>query len=382
MASSPPMNVFNPLSQASAWVAMFGAPVVSTVTPDVSVAFSTTTETVPYTYIVISVSTAFSTLQETVTSYTTLYETVTSFTATSVSTVSTVVTATAQPAKKKKRSHIKRGKVCKAKSSTSSALPSSSSSSAPVVISSAPAITSTTSSAPLFTIAPSCGSQEEYSSACSCIGAVSRTSTVTAPAEVSTSTVTETTSAAVSSVSTSIVTVIRTSTVTAPALSVTLTAISAGIFLTTTTATSTTIAAAPTETSKIIVTNGANAGKYIYVLSSTNAYANLNTGSAGAPLFTIPSGGGMLSLASNPSKQLYLYLPGVSAGTLYFQTATYAAINGDFPVTCTLSDTRVLSCKTPARTWNTISLCNAYLKMSDAGWSPSVCSPLTLQLSA
>ncbi|KAK3685839.1 hypothetical protein B0T22DRAFT_518159 [Podospora appendiculata] len=356
MTGAAPLNVFT-RSQASACVAMFGSPVVSTVNPAVSVAFSTTTETVPYTDIVISVSTTFSTSQETVTSYTTLYETVTSFTATSVSTVSTVVTAAPQPAKKK-RSHNKRGKVL------------SNSSAAPAVISSAPAITSTSSSsapaisstttssaAPLFPIAPNCPSRDEYSSACACIGAVSSTSTVTAAAPVSTSTVTETTSTAVSSVSTSVVTVIRTSTVTAPVQATTLTATSAGLFLTTTTATSTTTPAAATQTAKVIVVGGASAGKYLFF---NGGYVQLTTNAPSGETITIPSAGGPISLLSNPNKQLYLYLPGVSAGTLYFETATAAANNGDLLAICTAAaGTGIITCGTP-----------------------SVCNPLTLKLSA
>ncbi|OTB04158.1 hypothetical protein M426DRAFT_164247 [Hypoxylon sp. CI-4A] len=103
----------NPLAQYSACTSTFGAPVTSTVTPDVDVIISTLVDTVSYTDIVVSTSTTYSIYEVITTLYTDAFATITETSATTTTTTDTTIVATVTPLKKK------RG-ACKPKTSSSS----------------------------------------------------------------------------------------------------------------------------------------------------------------------------------------------------------------------------------------------------------------------
>ncbi|KAL2126702.1 hypothetical protein VTI74DRAFT_380 [Chaetomium olivicolor] len=215
----------NPLAQFNACTSIFGSPTATTVTMPAETVFSTTTLTMSYTDIIVPVSTASSTNYVTSTSYTQMLEIATEYSSTKTWMVNEVVTL--QPTPTPKRALKRRGK-CGAKTS--------------------PSILTTSSAAP-YPIASNCPSLDEYSSACSCINAVSSTATVTVPAPDTTSVVTVTESSIVQvTTSASVVTVIVPTTVVEPATS-TITSTTTKLFETTITVTSTT-APTPTATYK------------------------------------------------------------------------------------------------------------------------------------
>ncbi|KAJ4290798.1 hypothetical protein N0V88_006548 [Collariella sp. IMI 366227] len=209
-----------PIAQFEACASMFGAPATSTVYAAANIVFFTTTLTIPYTDIIVPVSTAFSTKTVTSTSYTEVLEVVTKYSSTRIATVTTVVAPPTQPTKRAVR---RRGKCGGPKTSSTTSSVSTTSSITP--------------SGPT-PVASGCLNVKQYSSACSCIYAVSSTAIVTEPASTSTSVVTITETSTIPVTSTSVITVVVSSTVVEPATS-TVTSTLTTLFETTTTVTST-----------------------------------------------------------------------------------------------------------------------------------------------
>ncbi|KAK4035343.1 hypothetical protein C8A01DRAFT_48439 [Parachaetomium inaequale] len=344
-----------PVAQYEACVAMFGSPSTLTITLPADVVFSTTTATVPYTDIIVTLTTTSSTQYETLTTYAEVVEIVTEYSSTSVAVVTEVVTASATSvAPIKKRSHRKRG--CRR---SSSSLSISSPSSSPA----------TTSSA-----LPNCANPEEYSSACSCIYAVSSTVTLTNSVPAATVTITE--SSAISSTSTSVVTVVVSSTIVVPATT-TVTSTTTALYETTTTVTSTTTPVAPTQSSYLVIDNGPQHGKYLSVVSGYVQYTN--AGVSAATRFNLLTAGGQPSLDSDPTAKLFLHQSSSAVGVLYFERDAAAAGFNDLAVTCTLVS-GVVSCSTPSRGFDTLFSCGAYLYMAKSTWSQSGCTAVKFRM--
>ncbi len=341
-------------------------------TAPASIVVSTTTITVPYTDIIVSTSTAFSTVDETLTSSIQVFETVTDFTATSVSTVTTQATAPAVTYLKKRGPKRKR---CKVKSTqTSTSTPSEPSlDSTTVSASSAPSTTS--SPAPLFPIASQCLNLEQYSSACSCIWAVSGTTIQTYQDPASTSVVSETiTSTATPSVSTSIVTVIVTESVTS-LVTTTATTTVGGIQDATTTVTSTTTPFAATQTAHL---RTVPLNRLITVSGQYVQYDYSNTG-IGATLEVVTATG-RVNLVGQPSITLWVRTPTVNYGVLWFQAASGATAS-DQAVTCFPDSSGSLTCAATGGAFNTVFSCGAYMYLGRSTWTQAGCTKVTFKLS-
>ncbi|KAJ4292313.1 hypothetical protein N0V88_005945 [Collariella sp. IMI 366227] len=278
----------DPVEQYSSCVSMFGSPTTVTMTLLGDVVLSTTTATVLYTDIIVTPSTTLYTDYATETSYAEVVETATGYSATSVATVTEVVTAPTSPVQSsapvKRRSHKKRG--CQPRSSS--------------------VLSSTTSSA-TPSAAPNCADLAEYSSACSCINAASSAITVTTSIPGATEVVTVTESSTVASTSPSAVTVVVSSTVVVPATTTVTTTVT-GLFKTTITVTSTTTPVPPTQTAYLVATGGLAKDKYLKVANGYLQYDYGNAGVSVAERFNILTAGGPLSLASNPEFKLYDWL--------------------------------------------------------------------------
>ncbi|KAL2135487.1 hypothetical protein VTI74DRAFT_8346 [Chaetomium olivicolor] len=241
----------NPVAQFDACFSLFGAPRTVTITSPGETVLSTTTLTVPYTDIIVPVSTSVSTNYVTSTSYTEVVQTVTEYSSTSVATVTQVVSRLAN------RAVWRRGKCGTKPSATSTVL-------------------STSSAAP-FPIASNCPSLEEYSSACVCILAASSTATVTEPVPSSIVTVTETSTVPLTS--TAVVNVVVPTTVVMPATS-TITTTTTEIFQTTTTITSTVIPS-PTYVSQVVRNPGFDVPGEAWTPANGNAlYVGAGAGNA------------------------------------------------------------------------------------------------------
>ncbi|KAK0666984.1 hypothetical protein QBC41DRAFT_374988 [Cercophora samala] len=353
--------------QFSSCVAQFGSPVVSTVTPTETI-FATATTTVEYIDIIVSLTTATSTLEGTLSSYESLVQTATEYTTTNVVTISTTVTANPAPSSLKK---MRKRRGCTRRSSstltqietvTTTEL-SEPSTTEPETNTETETITSTASAAPV------CSDEAEYSSACSCIGAVSGvTETVTATADISTSTIYETVSSAIPSISESVVNVVVTTVVVKPATVTTTTTVSTNL-QTTTTATT---VAQPTQQAKLVLANGPRQGRYLTIVNSYVQYDINNVGAAvGAQFGFAPSG--QPWLASNPDVKLYSTQTSSVVGALYMETAAQAAGKGDVAVTCNVDENGVMSCGIPSREFTKVFSCGAYLYIAKASWAQSGC---------
>ncbi len=353
---------------------------------------STATVTVPYTDIIVTVSTTESTSYETTTSYEQILETVTAYSATSIATVTEVATAPTAGFVKKRSNKKKRGcNKTSSQVSTESTPEATSTSDATSTEStpeatSTPDVTSTTDAASttdatsltsaLFPVASNCADLAEYSSACACINAVSSTVTVTATPAASTEVTTVTESSAIPSTSTSVVTVVVSSTVVVPA-ETTLTATSTGLYQSTVTVTSTTTPVAPTQTAFWKVTNGGAAGKYVKVANQyvQYDYGGTNTGTK----FVALTAGGQVALASDLTQKLYVHTPSANYGVLYFETDS-AAGSTDKVVSCSIAND-VVSCSALSTSYDTIFQCGAYLYLGKSTWVQSGCTIVKFQLS-
>ncbi|KAK3984283.1 hypothetical protein QBC44DRAFT_385887 [Cladorrhinum sp. PSN332] len=368
---------FNPAAQFSACTSLFGAPAIVTLTDLPDVILSTSTATVPYTDIIISTSTAYSTVHETSTSYVQVPQTVTEFTATRVSTETVQATAPAVTFLRKRDGKLKKRGGCKPKSSSSSSVATSSSEEPATTTSSEEPLTTTSTEEPSTTSsAPNCIDLEQYSSACSCIGAVgdaTQTATVTDAAP--TSLITETvTSTAPASTSTSVITVIVTETQTQLATTTATTTLRT-IKDTVETATSTIPGGiAPTITA-LFRTSPLN--RLVTVVNQYVQYDYGNTGS-GARLQVVSSSG-RVSLANKPSDTLWVRTPTVNYGVLWFQPPS-GATGTDQEVTCMPDNQGVLSCATANGVFNTVFSCGAYMYLGRPTWVQSGCTKVSFTL--
>ena len=322
---------------------------------------STATVTVPYTDIIVTLSTTESTAYETTTSYEEILETVTAYSATSIATVTEVATAPTAGFVKKRSIKKKRG--CGKTSSQSST------ESTPEATSTADATSSTSA---LFPVASNCADLAEYSSACACINAVSSTVTVTATPAASTEVTTVTESSAIPSTSTSVVPVVVSSPVVVPA-ETTLTATSTGLYQSTVTVTSTTTPVAPTQTAYWKLTSTSR------FLSVNNQYAQYNYTNTLIPTKLVAlTAGGQVALASDRTQKMYVRTPTINYGVLWFQADT-AAGSTDKVVTCTVGD--VVSCSVPSAGFDTLFNCGAYIYLGKSTWVQSGCIVVKPQLS-
>ncbi len=332
-------------------------------TPDV--VQSTTTETVPYTDIIVTLSTSESTAYTTITQDEEVIEMYTKYSATNIVTVTMVVpspTPAFEPTMKR-RSHKKRG--CGRPSST-----------AP---SSTPVETATPSStSALYPIASNCPSLEEYSSACACIAGPT---TLTAAPATSTEIVTVTERSAVPSTSTSIVIVVVSSTIIESGSQTITVTVPGGVYQTTTTVTSTSTPAPPTQTAHLAIEGaGPNGGKLLKV---ANGYLiPESTPSPNPQEFLLTTAGGQPVLASDPSVKLYLRSPTTTVALLYFETESNAVQNGDTALTCNVPDDGYLACSAPSRGMSVMLNCGAYLYLATPTASIFGCNPVKFKLSA
>ncbi len=337
---------------------------------------STNTVTVPYTDIIVTVSPTELTSYATSTSYAEVVETVTAYSATSITTVTEVVTAASagtQPTKRKRgRGHRKRD--CKPSSSSlptasTPAVTPSPSATETTSSSAEPAVTS--SSSALYPIASNCPSFEEYSSACSCINAVSGgTTTITIEFPTGTTWVDVTESAAVPSTSTSVVTVVVSSTVVVPATT-TVTTTTTGVFQSTTTVTSTTTPVAPTQTAYLSINDGTSAGKYVVLTGVKLIYSSDAT--AGTLLFAFPTAGGQPALADG-TRKMYVdsnFIVGNQGSSLIMQTDAVVSANAWYkPVTCDI-DGDIVTCSAPSVGASLMYLCGTYIYLAKPTYTPS-----------
>ncbi|KAK4458977.1 hypothetical protein QBC42DRAFT_290003 [Cladorrhinum samala] len=354
----------NPAAQVSACVSQFGSPATVTLTNIPDVVFSTSTVTVPYTDIIISTSTAYSTVLEAATSYLEVPETVTEFTATRVSTETIVATQPAVTFYRKRDAKIKKRGGCKPRGS------STASSEEPLTTSeSAIEEPSTTSSA------PNCVNLEQYSSACSCIGAVSdATQVVTLSDAVPTSFITETfTSTAPASISTSVVTVIVTETQTQLATT-TATKTLETVLDSVETATSTIpggVVLAPTVTAFL----RANPENRLLALDS--GWVRFSTGNAGKVQLVVASG--RIASADSPNDTLVARR---FSATAPYGNMVFTSVRGTFdtPATCVPDKNGILSCATADGVFNTVYSCGTFVYLAPAG-GLSGCTEMSLTLS-
>ncbi|KAM7212827.1 hypothetical protein V8F06_011773, partial [Rhypophila decipiens] len=351
---------FNPAAQVSACVSLFGAPVTVTLTDIPDLVLSTFTLTVPYTDIIISTSTAYSTVQETTTSHVQVPQTVTEFTATRVATETVQATAPAVTFLKKR----KRG-ACKPKSSSLLSSVTTTSREEP-----------TTTEPATTTSAPNCINLEQYSSACRCIGAVSdATQTATLTDAAPTSFVIETvTTTAPAFTSTSVITVLVTEIQTQ---------------LATTTATTTlqtiqdTVETATTTLPGVIaptVTAYFRTSPLNRLITTSGQYVQYDYGNTGVGAkIQVISSSGRVSLVDKPNDTLWVRTPAASYGVLWFQQ-TPGATGTDLPVTCKPDNAGTLSCATENGQFNTIFSCGAYMYLGKPTWVQAGCTKVVFTL--
>ncbi|KAI0900803.1 hypothetical protein F4806DRAFT_168431 [Annulohypoxylon nitens] len=420
----------NPVARYSACISTFGAPLISTVTPSVEVAFSTLVDTVSYTDIVVSTSTTYSIYEAITTLYTDVPNTITKTTSTTTTTADTVTAATVTPAKHKKRGGCKprttstpfdihSSYTYSVTPASSSSVPSNFSSASYSIHPSIPASsssgnysltpssfstatysstsdsssvapTTSSSSVPVIPIASYCSDLAEYSSACACIDAVGTTSIVTAPTPTSTSTIFSTVSVSVPSVFVSVVTVTVTSDVTV---------IETSTLTTTQTTTdvlneATTSIYMPTQSPYLKITSStvtARVGHYITLgTCSGNTCLQWDYSGAGvsaAGKFAV-SDTGVWSLRDSPSLTAYIYTntAGVITTVNFISSATAASLS-DTALACSVGDAGALTCQSSTSlVYDTFVVCGGWIYMIPAArlvtYTSSGCGKIGLSLSA
>lgn len=304
----------------------------------------------------------------------------TAYSATSINTVTEVVTAPTpgtQPTKKK-RSPKKRGcnKTPTSSGPSTTSTPDASASTSTLDATSATSLTSepavTSSTSALYPIASNCASLEDYSSACSCINAVSSTATLTMSLPGVTDIVTVTESTAIPSTSTSVVTVIVSSTVIVP-VTATATVTTTGLFKSTTTVTTTTTLVPPTQTAYLTLQGGPGTGKYVAL---SGHYVISGSGVVQADRFNLITAGGQPSLALNNDRKLFLHASSSRIGSLYVETDAQAASTNDKPIICKVNGDLV-TCTEPSMGTTRLMQCGEYISMISADWNvASSCSVL------
>ncbi|KAK3986363.1 hypothetical protein QBC44DRAFT_384093 [Cladorrhinum sp. PSN332] len=365
----------NPLGQYGSCTSLYGAPVVSTVTPSAHVVFETIYSTLSYVDITVEFTTTESMAQATSTSYDTLLETLTSYTTTRVSTVIETAAATATwnggggtPQKRNLRKHRRRGQ-CKPQSSISS--------SSGAVVSSTAAPSSSS---------PPCTDSAQHSSACSCINAVNTVSSTTLPASTTTSTVHSTLSTTSLSTSTSTVTLAITTVIVHPASTTLLTTLSTETATTTTlTSTSTSYAVSPTQTASWSVVSPASLeGRTVAISGSSPQAMHINQPSPG----TNPNTNMVLTLAasqprlaSNPNLRLFLQNNSSVRNRLIFVTQGTAAASGHFPVSCSVdASSGAVACVGRA-SWTRMIECGGDVFMAASTYVNPGCSEVRFSVS-
>ncbi len=316
----------NPQAQYSACASLFGSPVVTTITPSADVVLETTTATVSYTDIIVSLTTKVSTIDETVTVSADVYETVTAY-STVLATVTTIAPleaprSTMVPEKMKKRTQ-RRG--CRGSTTSSeSTAPSSS------------------TAAPLFPIASNCPSLEEYSSACACISAVATTQTVTDAASTVISVIPKTVTTEIPFTSVSTVELVVTETVTATATSTLTATVTSSLSGTTTV----TVHLAPTQSSAVYVTSPWGQGNSLGWNGGIVGAAN----NADPNVIGFVTAGGQPWLVSDPAHKLFA----CDGSSYYGSNPQWRAVEFETddrasdcqPITCTVATDGQLSCQT------------------------------------
>ncbi|KAK0736063.1 hypothetical protein B0T21DRAFT_173459 [Apiosordaria backusii] len=219
--------------------------------------------------------------------------------------------------------------------------------------------TKTETITPTTSAAPVCSDEAEYSSACSCISAVGDV----------TSTIYKTVSSATPSVSESIVNVVVTTVVVKPATVTTTTTVSTDLETTTTV----TSVVQPTQTSKLVLANGPRQGRHLTLVSNYVQYDINNVGAGVAVELGYVMSGGQPWVASNHSVKLHLHQSSALVGVLYMETAAAAATYGDPAVTCSVGENGLMSCTAPAKGFDTIWNCGAYLHLAKSTWSQAGC---------
>ncbi|KAM7183496.1 hypothetical protein V8F33_013543 [Rhypophila sp. PSN 637] len=384
----------NGFAQYQSCVAMFGSPTVTVTTAAPETVYSTATDTVSYTDVTVVMSTVVETVYQTSTSFAEVLETVTEYTTTNVVTEATTVTvgATATPAKKKKkRGACHHGPTTSTYPSSTAAASSAPSSSAPessIALSSSTVLTSSpapaSSTAGPISIAPNCPSLDDYSSACSCIYAVSSTSTYTDVPLPSLAATTLTVSSAIPTTSVSVVTEYVTVTVPEAATTTRTSTVSTALDTTTrSTLTSTTSPPPAATSSYLVLANGPRAGRYLTLFNGYIQYDLNNLGVGVAVRFVIPPPGGaaQLTLASDPSAKIVSRQTSNTVGVLAFENDADAAAAGNPAVTCTNTGGNV-ACTLPGRGFNKVFSCGAYLYIASASWAQSGCTAVTFNVSS
>ncbi|KAJ4288284.1 hypothetical protein N0V88_007476 [Collariella sp. IMI 366227] len=303
-----------------------------------------------YSDIIVTLSTSSSTAYKTSTSYAEVLETVTEYSATSVVTVTVTAPVVIEPASK--RANKRRG-GCKPKTTTTlitSTLPATTEVPTTTEVPSTTKIPTTPSLPGITPIASGCFNLENYSSACSCIYAVSSTATITYAPGAPTEVVTITETSTVQSTSTSVITVVVSSSVIVP-VTTTATETVTDVYHTTTTVTSTSVSA-PLAT-YILVNKEDSLPRY---LTNVNGNAVRDPGRSGLKVAEQISGlspnGGQLWLTDAPTWKLAVRAYSNMYGLLIFTT-------GDRPqgtevaFTCTAYPTGAVSCEEPTRGYDT-----------------------------
>ena len=333
------------------------------------IVFATETSTVPYTDIVISLTTEDSTVIETTTVPSQVVQT--SYTTTVVNTVTSTVTApavlTSAPARRKRG---KLGRRCAPKQSiaSSSTEPSSTESSS----------STEPSSSASFPLASDCPNVEAYFSACACISAAATTQTVTAPASTSTSIIPATVSTAIPSTSVSTIIQLHTSTVTvtSPVVSTLLTATS-----TTTTQTVTTTLVAPTQTGQVVLSGTSKVeGKVAQLWLTGGIWTYVSyTGSGASPITPaniIFKNGQQPARADQPTQLLW--------GDYGNNAWVFLDGNGNdyglTPITCNIGSGNKVTCQDPTGNLNTIYDCGGSLLLSTNPSQYTGCEAVSLTI--
>ncbi|KAK4222125.1 hypothetical protein QBC38DRAFT_460714 [Podospora fimiseda] len=312
----------NPLGQYASCTSLYGAPVLSTVTPSADVVFETIYSTLSFVDVTVELTTTESIARETSTSYDTLFQTTTAYTTACVSTVIETAASTAiwnsggSPEKRKAPS------------------------------------------------APPCIDSDQHFSACSCINAVNTISLTILPASTSTSTIYETLSS--TSISTSTSTTIALTTVVIQPATTTLISTLSTETASTTTSTSTSTTYLPNTT-----TTAAWAHSMLIQPDTVSPGDNI--------IFTLELS--QPRLASNTNLRLYLQNNSSVRNRFIFVTQGTASSSGHAAVNCLVDQqTGVLSCNAPARVWSRIIQCGSEVYMASATYVNAACTELTLKV--
>ncbi|KAM7213568.1 hypothetical protein V8F06_011065 [Rhypophila decipiens] len=234
-----------------------------------------------------------------------------------------------------------------------------------------------------ISIAPNCLSLEDYSSACSCIYAVSSTSTYTKVPLPSLAATTLTVSSAIPTTSVSVVTEYVTVTVPEAATTTRTSTVSTALDTTTRSSMTSTTSPPPAATSSyLVMADGPRAGRYLTLGDGYLRWDASNAGVGVAVRVVIPPSGGaaQLALASDPSVKIVSRQTSSTFGVLAFENDADAAAASNPAVTCTNTGGNV-ACALPGRGFDTVFSCGAYLYIARASWPQAGCYIVTFNVS-